>query len=212
MSRETSELIPDYLLGALAPEEARRFERLVATSPVLRHEVDALAEALAGTATALAPIAPPPALRARLLDTLAGVERFAPFFEDLTALFELPLATIKRLLARLDDASFKFETSLLGVALEGAELFHFGVGPRLAAAGAAGGVVRIRPNVTFPLHSHTGNEVTYVLEGGYCADGRIYGPGSRLEVTSEVVHDYASAPGRDLVIAVLHRGVVMLGG
>ena len=212
MSRETSELIPDYLLGALAPEEARRLERLAATSPVLRHELDSLAEALAGTVTALAPVPPPPVLRARLLETLGGVERFAPFFDDLTALFELPLVTIKRLLARLDDPGFRFETSLLGVALAGAELFHFGVGPRLAAAGAAGGVVRIRPGVTFPLHSHTGNEVTYVLEGGYCADGRVYGPGSRLEVTSEVVHDYSSAPGRDLVIAVLHRGVVMLGG
>ena len=59
-------------------------------------------------------------------------------------------------------------------------------------------------------HAHNGNEVTYVLEGGYVADGQVYGPGSRIEVTSAVKHSYQATPARDLVIAVLHRGVEML--
>jgi quercetin dioxygenase-like cupin family protein len=213
VSVEANELIPEYLLGSLPRDEQRELEALMATSPGFRREVDACAEALAASAGALTPVPPSAALRGRLLDTLGATDRFAPFFADLVELFELPLETIKRLLARIDGVvkpANAWETTLMGVALKGAELFHFGVGPRLAASGAAGGIVRIHPDVTFPMHSHNGSEVTYVLEGGYCADGRVYGPGSRIEVTGDVVHDYRSAPGRDLVIAVLHRGVVMI--
>jgi putative transcriptional regulator len=203
-------LIPEYVLGTLATPERERLDALVGASPAFRRDVDAAAAALANTASALAPVPPSPAVRVRLFETLGGVERFAPFFADLVALFELPLATIKSLLARIDGQVW--EKTLLGVELVGAELFHFPVGPRLQATGAAGGVVRIRPNVTFPLHSHHGKEVTYILDGGYCADGRTYGPGSRVEVTTGVVHDYRSAPGRDLVIIVLHHGITMMNG
>jgi hypothetical protein len=207
---ELHRLIPDYLLGSLSGVQRRRFEALIAQSAAFRREVDAAAEALAGSTSALGSARPSAAVRSRLLTTLGGVDRFAPFFEDLVALFELPLATIKRLLVRIDDIGQTWETSLLGVALQGAELFHFAVGPRLGATGAAGGVLRVRPNVTFPWHSHHGNEVTYVLEGGYVADGRTYGPGTRIELTGGTAHDYRSAPGRDLILIVLHQGITML--
>lgn len=214
---EMLSLIPDYLLGALPREQQRRVDDLVSQSPAFRREVDAAAEALAAATTALPAVAPPAAVRARLLETVAGVDRFAPFLDDLVQLFELPVVTIRRLLARIDDnvdtvgtVGQPWEKSLMGVALTGAELFHFPVGPRLAATGAAGGVLRVQPNVTFPRHSHGGNEVTYVLEGGYVADGRTYGPGARVEVPGDTVHDYRSAPERDLVLIVLHRGITML--
>ncbi len=204
-------LIPDYLLGALPEHEQRRLDAMVAESPAFRREVDAAAQALADATTTLAPLPAPAAARARLLATLGSVDRFAAFLPALTELFELPVATIRRLLGRIDESSaMVWETSLMGVELTGSELFHFPVGPRLAAAGAAGGVVRIRPRTTFPLHSHNGNEVTFVLEGQYLADGRVYGPGARVEVSADCVHDYRSGPHRDLVIMVLHRGVNLL--
>jgi hypothetical protein len=216
---ELLRLIPDYLLGALSGEQRRQLDALMAASPAFRREVDAAAGALAGATWALSPEPAPAAVRARLLDTVSGVDRFAPFFADLVQLFELPLATLRRLLARIDQSGAQvglagqaWETSLLGVELTGAELFHFPVGPRLAAQGAAGGVLRLQPDVTFPRHSHHGSEVTYVLEGGYLADGRRYGPGTSLEVIGGTSHDYRSAPGRDLVLIVLHHGITMLPG
>jgi quercetin dioxygenase-like cupin family protein len=175
----------------------------------LQREVDEATEALARTAELLPRVRPSPAVRLRLLDSLDGVERFAPFFADLVRLFELPLESVRRLLARIDSSAW--ETSLQGVALKGTELFHFQVGPQLAATNAAGGVVRVRAGVTFPRHRHNGNEVTYVLEGGYCIDGRVYGPGASIEATAETVHDYQAAPERDLVLAVLHRGIALVG-
>ena len=204
------QLIPDYVLGALPAEEQGRIDALVAGSPDLQREVDRVSEALATTAETAEPVALGPSLRARLLQTLGSVDRFAPFLHDLTALFELPEATIRKLLARIDE--HEWETTLLGVQLHGSELFHFPVGPRLRETGAAGGVVRVRKGVTFPQHRHHGNEVTYVLEGAYLADGKTYGPGSAIEMTGGTAHDYQSAPERDLVIMVLHRGITLLPG
>jgi putative transcriptional regulator len=202
-------LIPAYLLGELPPEQAREIEALSADSPALRREIDQVAEALARAAELLPRVRPAPSLRARLLETLTSAERFSPFLDELTQLFELPVESMRRLLARIDGGAW--ESTLQGVRLQGTELFHFQVGPRLAADGAAGGVVRVRAGVTFPRHTHHGNETTYVLEGGYVTGGRTYGPGSRLEVTTGTEHAYVAAPERDLVIAVLHRGIAILG-
>jgi quercetin dioxygenase-like cupin family protein len=202
------DLIPDYVLGALPVEEQRHVDALIATSPELRREVDRLTETLASTAFDIAPVSPAPTVRDRLLRTLSGVDRFAPFLDDLTRLFELPVDTIRRLLARIDE--HQWEHSLLGVPLHGSELFHFPVGPGLRETGAAGGVLRVQAGVTFPQHRHHGDETTYVLEGAYLAEGRSYGPGSTIEMPGGTAHDYQSAPERDLVIMVLHRGITLL--
>jgi quercetin dioxygenase-like cupin family protein len=202
------DLIPDYVLGALPADEQRQIDALLAQSPDLRREVDRVSEALAGTTAGVAPVAPSTSLRARLLQTVNSVDRFAPFIADLTRLFELPVETIRKLLARIDGP--EWERELLGVQLHGSELFHFPVGPQLRATGAAGGVLRVGAGVTFPQHRHHGDEVTYVLEGGYLADGRVHGPGSTIEMTGGTAHDYQAAPERDLVIMVLHRGITLL--
>jgi quercetin dioxygenase-like cupin family protein len=200
------ELIPDYVLGALPADEQSELDQLVARSPELQREVDRVTEALAVTARET--VAPPAGLRARLLQTLTSVDRFAPFLDDLTRIFELPVATLRKLLARIDE--HEWETSLLGVRLESAELFHFPVGPGLRETGGAGGVVRIRAGATFPQHRHHGDELTYVLEGGYIADGRTYGPGEAIPMATGTEHHYQAAPERDLVLMVLHRGITLL--
>jgi quercetin dioxygenase-like cupin family protein len=200
------DLIPDYVLGALPADEQREVDDLVAGSAELQREVDRVTEALAVTARDT--VVPPPSLRARLLQTLTSVDRFAPFVDELTRIFELPEATLRKLLARIDE--HEWETSLLGVELASAELFHFPVGPRLRETGAAGGVVRIRAGATFPQHRHNGDELTFVLEGGYIADGRTYGPGATIPMSGGTEHHYQAAPERDLVIIVLHRGITLL--
>ena len=202
------DLIPDYVLGALPADEQREIDALIARSPELQQEVDRVTEALAVTANDVAPVMPAPGLRARLLQTLGSADRFAPFLDELTKLFELPAATIRKLLARIDE--HEWETSLLGVQLVSAELFHFPVGPGLRETGAAGGVVRIRAGATFPQHRHHGDEVTFVLEGGYIAEGKTYGPGSTIPMATGTEHHYQAAPERDLVIMVLHRGITLL--
>jgi quercetin dioxygenase-like cupin family protein len=189
--QDRPELSPESLLGVLPDDERNEIEALLATG-------------------SLTPVAPPAGVRARLLRTLGSVDRFATFMDDLTRIFQLPAEAIRGLLARLDGD--QWETSLLGVPLQGAKLFHFKVGAQLAATGGAGGMVRIAPNVTFPRHRHHGGEVNYVLEGSYLGGGRVHGPGSAIEMDTGSDHDYVSGPDRDLVLMVLHRGITILPG
>ena len=209
--KATDDLIPEYLLAALPAAERRAVEEELAAAPGLRRQVDALAEALAlaaADAVAPPPVPPPPAaLRARLLATVSGVDRFTPFLDDLTRLFELPAEAIRGLLARIDGPRGAWQRHLGGVALETSELLHFAVGPRLSAGGAAGGVLRIRAGGGFPAHHHDGDETTYVLEGACAVDGRALGPGATIEMKRGSTHDCRARPERDLVVMVLHHGI-----
>ncbi|WP_174422432.1 anti-sigma factor domain-containing protein [Calidithermus chliarophilus] len=57
---EARDLLPDYLLGQLEPEEARRLEEQLERSPELRAELEALRAALFRLPDQLAPVTPPP--------------------------------------------------------------------------------------------------------------------------------------------------------
>ncbi|RIH90663.1 Anti-sigma-K factor rskA [Calidithermus terrae] len=57
---EARELLPDYLLGQLEPEEARRLEEQLERSPELRAELEALRAALFRLPDQLPPVTPPP--------------------------------------------------------------------------------------------------------------------------------------------------------
>ena len=200
MKLDALALLPEYVLGAL-PEPARReVAAAVAASPALAAEVDRLTEALAALAAAAPAVVPAPAVRARLLETLGGVNRFAPFLPELGRLLDLPLDAVRAVLAGVDDAA-AWEAGLPGT-----ELQHFAAGPRLASADA--GFVRLAPGVTFPRHDHLGQEITFVLEGAMREGGRVYGPGAVLEKRAGDVHDYAATPERPLVVVLFHFGIV----
>ena len=63
-----------YLLGALGDDELQAFEAHLAECPLCREEVDELAPAALALPSAVDPVAPPPALKARIM---AEVEREA---------------------------------------------------------------------------------------------------------------------------------------
>jgi anti-sigma factor ChrR (cupin superfamily) len=133
------------------------------------------------------------------MHSLEGPERFAPFFAALSRLFDLPVAAIEALLARIDDAR-AWEASVPGV-----KLIDFTGGPRVAGADA--GLVRLAPGAGFPRHRHLGHETTIVLEGTLIDGGRAYEPGAVVEHVVDSVHKCFAGPDRDLVTAVLHHGL-----
>lgn len=156
-------------------------------------------EILERLALELEPVAPAVEIRSRLMTCLDGPERFAPFFADLSRLFDLPADVIKRLLARLDDARAWAD------GVPGVKLFDFAPGP--GAAGAGAGFVRLTPGARFPRHRHLGDETTIVVEGILVDGGRPHGPGAVVHHEADSIHAYAAGPGRDLVVAVLHHGL-----
>lgn len=165
----------------------------------------ALGEALAAVAAALPAEVPPPALRARLLATLASPDRFRAFFDELARQFDLTVAAVRDLLARIDDpAAWEASPS------RHIQLIHFDGGPALAGADA--GFVRVAAGKRFPRHSHEGDEMTFVLEGRALVGGHAYVPGDMVHATRGDEHEVLAGPERDLVMMVCHRGIVFTGG
>jgi hypothetical protein len=154
-------------------------------------------------AAAVAPLAPAASARTRLLDALAGPDRFQPFFADLARRFDLEVEAIRTLLARIDRPEEWLPGPLPGVAL-----IHFNAGPALAAADA--GFVRLPAGATFPRHRHRGPEMAVVLEGAVYDTGRAYHPGEVVEWPAGSEHDYRAGADRDLVVIVAHHGIELL--
>ncbi len=136
-----------------------------------RHEtdLDAVGEILARS---VAPVAPSPGLRDRILGATRPESRLAGLVDRVAWLFDLPTETCRTLLARVEDPAAPWERP----PLDGARLLHFEPGPRLA--GAHCGLVELAPGVVFPEHEHSGTEITLALRGrGREDDGAVIEPG-----------------------------------
>lgn len=144
------------------------------------------------------PERPPADLRARLLEELAGPQRFRLLVPALARFADVTADALDDLLHKVDDAAGWID------GLPNIRYFHFTPGP--AAQAAEAGFVRLAPGAVFPRHKHLGVERTFVLDGVMQDRGRIYGPGSVIESTAGTDHDYTAGPGRDLLIVSLHNG------
>jgi anti-sigma-K factor RskA len=74
-NRDPQAALAEYALDILPPERRCEIEAALAGDPGLRRELAALREALTQVASTLAPVAPSPALRARLCATVAWSPR-----------------------------------------------------------------------------------------------------------------------------------------
>lgn len=201
MKSDDRDRLPELLLGLLPEDEARALAAEVAGSPELQREAAAVADTLAGpVAGSLLPIAPSPRARARLLDSLAGPERFQPFVAEIARRFDLAADTVRALLARIDDALAWEPAPMPWV-----QLIHFQGGP--ASGAVDNGFVRVAAGAVFPRHRHLGPEMTFVLEGTMIDGDRRYGPGEVVEWPVDTQHGYRAGPERDLVIMVGYNGI-----
>jgi quercetin dioxygenase-like cupin family protein len=155
-------------------------------------------EAASWLALAVEPVAPPPALRERLLAELASRERFAPFVDRLAALFDLAADRVRTVLQQ-------FETHEGWTELyPGASFFDFEGGPALGEATA--GLVRIAPGIPFPRHKHIGEERVLVLQGAFEDDA-----GQRVEAGQLAIMPDGSEHGFQVVSAQELLYVVVVG-
>jgi hypothetical protein len=201
MSADVRERLVELVLGSLSETERRELERLVDDSADLRREVALITEALTSVAESLPPVAPSEQGRARLLRSLSSVDRFQPFVDEIARRFDLTVASVRALLAGVDDPAAWQPGPLPSL-----QLIHFSGGPRVAALDA--GFVRVAAGTTFPRHRHLGPELSLVLEGTMRDGDRLFYPGDVLEKQADDVHEYAAGPDRDLVIMVAHSGIV----
>lgn len=193
-------LLPLYALGALDPDEAAAVERAVAGDPALAVELATYRDA----APALVePVAPPPAIKARLLASIGGgpLERFST---RMAAIFDLGIDRAREVLGLVERPA-SWDTAAPGI-----HLLHFAGGPACASADC--GMVRLADGTTFPPHVHLGEEVSLILAGRLRDhEGRELAAGDELVQVVGTSH-HITAIGGDCLFATRTVNGIQIGG
>lgn len=152
-----------YVLGALPAGEAAAFERELAASAELRQLVAALQRTTVSLAAAAPQVAPPPALRAKVLGRIeAQLAAKAPPPSAVAALAGL------RFLNHADATGWK------QLPIPGAWIKLLSLERDRGYAVLLG---RLAPGVRYPAHRNAGPEDFVILTGDLHVSGRRLGPG-----------------------------------
>lgn len=182
LDEETLGELTEYALGLLSSGEAKALEAQLVPGSELQVELDEIRASLEGVAELAEPLAPDPALRHRLMNSLAGPERFGPFLRRLAERFDLAIESMREAVM---DALSTEQWHPTGV--PGVSFVHFQAGPALA--GIDTGFVRYEPEAVFPAHVHHGRELTFILEGTIrLSSGEELGPGEEVLVGANDRH------------------------
>ncbi len=207
MSREDLDaLLVDYVLGSLSDEDRRMLDEQLERDVELAANLLGVEEALAAVAWAQAPLPPPAAGRARLIEATRSEEtpRFA-FVDRVARFFDLTANEVRALFAKAASAA-AWEPG----PMPGMELFHLAAGPRWA--GCDSGFVRFAGGSQFPMHKHLGEEHTFMIEGAITLDD-----GSELHSGQELIkeagssHAFTVHPGGCMFALILRDGVDIEG-
>ena len=135
-------------IGTLDPEERRELEaRLARLSPEEREEVARLYDTSVALAQCVDQVAPPPAVRERVLKAARTPARYTVWSSD-GEWMETPLAGIRAKVLAVDRVR-----SLATV------------------------LIRAEPGAVYPAHQHHAPEECYVIRGSVVIDGRVLRPG-----------------------------------
>lgn len=127
--------------------------------------------------------------------------RYAPFFERLAELWDLPESDVRGLLERMRD-----KKNWRRAPLPGLELMSVSGGPRIAGTNAY--LARFAPGMTFPTHAHHGHEDVLILEGSYTDhEGKVFRSGDVHSMDAGGEHAFTIGPDEPCVAAAVHRGI-----
>jgi anti-sigma factor ChrR (cupin superfamily) len=134
--------------------------------------------------------------------------RWAPFFDALHELFDLPEEQLIRIAVESAD-----ETQWEAAPLPGVRLFHLTPGPRVVATGADAGIVSMAPGLVFPEHHHLGEERMLILRGGLReSSGAVFRPGDLIVRSAGTSHGFDVLPDQPLLHALVLVEGIELGG
>ena len=131
--------------------------------------------------------------------------RFGIFADRIARLFDISIDAAHALFAKLDDRP----------------LFHPGPAPGITYLDVDAGpkrrnamtvIGRLVPGAHFPHHSHVGEEITFLLDGGYRAGGEELWRGDETVMESGSDHELVVLDGVDCIAAVVAYGGVKIPG
>jgi quercetin dioxygenase-like cupin family protein len=127
--------------------------------------------------------------------------RYAPFFDRLAELWDLPESDVRGLLERARD-----KKNWQRAPLPGLELVTIRGGPRIQGTEAY--LARFAPGMTFPSHAHHGHEDVLILEGSYTDDaGKVFRSGDVHSMEAGAEHSFTIGADEPCVAAAVHRGI-----
>jgi putative transcriptional regulator len=131
--------------------------------------------------------------------------RYAPFYDRLAALWEIP---IERAVSELSRAAEPRSWSV--TFWPGFELFNVDLGE--TAPGRRARLMRFQPGLRFPRHEHQGCERALVLEGAFADDaGNQVRAGDEQTCAAGSEHELYILGHLPCVTAVCERGIAFTG-
>ena len=168
-------------------------------------EVRGLANVFLEPDAALGLLTPSPALRERLLASIASQPRLGAYTDAAAKLLDVTQERARELLRRIDEP-----TRWMPTPFDGVEGYWFRGGP--ATAGAFTGFIRLHAGKQLPMHDHIGPEEGLVLQGRVRDEnGRVYQPGDRVDMAGGSRHELNALPVIDCVFVVVAHGGVRFG-
>jgi anti-sigma factor ChrR (cupin superfamily) len=144
---------------------------------------------------------PAGSLERLMLEVAEPPLRYAPFFERLSELWDLPESDVRGLLERSRD-----KRNWRKAPLPGLELIAIHGGPRIQ--GTESYLARFAPGMTFPPHSHFGHEDVLILEGSYTDhEGKLFRSGDVHTMEAGGAHSFTIGPDEPCVAAAVHHGI-----
>lgn len=202
MSADIRELLPLYAIGALDAGEVALVDQAVASDPALARELASYHDA---ATSIVAPVAPPPAIKARLMASIGGgpLDRFAA---RMASMFDVAIDRAREFLGLIERPA-SWEPGIPGISL-----VHFIGGP--ACAEADTGFVRLAPGTTFPRHTHLGEELTLILSGSLreSTTGRTLVAGDEYVMPQDSEHELVCVGSEDCVFAARAINGIAIGG
>lgn len=207
MSAHVIELLPAYLLGELPQAEQLPVFGHLLMCPDCAREASALRDDLGLIALAEAPVAPSPQARLRLMQATRPVQplTLTAHADKAAKFFDLPADKARKILEKACNPA-----AWSPAAVPGLSLFELIPGPAWAQSDA--GLIRFEPNVSFPHHTHMGEERVLMLEGGIrFADGSEQHAGDEVIMPAGSSHAFTVLPEGATYGLILHQGVIVDG-
>lgn len=169
-----------YALGALSPEEARAFEeRLAAGDTRCQDELAAFRSVVHDLAHAAPPQAPPPELRATVLERIAS--------EEAAVIDQVGLRFVR-------SARLGWESG----AAPGVEVKRLFTDP---AGNRTTKMYRMAPGSRYPAHRHADVEDIYIIEGDLLVCGVLMRAGDYCRAEADSLHEGIQTSNGCLFIA-----------
>ncbi len=190
----------EYALKILDETSAKKLQVEIDSLTKNQTALQEIEKAIALLAKQEQPLIPPESLRECVINSIQYETRYTGFVQRLCELFDLEQEIIEKHLSNLDNVLTEpWEIN----AFPGTHLLHFDGGPSIAK-NADCGFVFVELGYVVPMHRHSGEEWSFILQGQMQEiNGSIYCAGDLIHRATGSAHSIKSVGHEPLIFAAI---------